>query len=1393
MTIFSPRAFASALLGTVFVGLSGPVRADITLSQTPLFVTTQAKPALIIAADNVSYGVRQGALFDTNGGFAYWSYDEPSPNYNGDGTKYDGDGSFFESNSKLLNYNVYAADNGFGFHDMMPAFYPPEEKTTDDTEENDPKPSDYDARRVSSAIPPLDDYGFARSHEFNRMYFNPSVTYEPWGSSVPGEYWGQIDYLHAPSDPRDTSADAVKYNLTREYENSAFFPYEEYFRFAKDMRIPENTRVKISAADYGTLGCDEIGWITKDWQLIDASSFGNGYYIFDQKLDDACLLGVAYKRAQFYLKTTTDLATLAPDFGYDGPKTLAKGACGPGCDMYRYDITSAWNFIDDAHFTKAINNFANWYSYYRRRDLATVAALTRGLAKNTRLRVGMFGTNTGLKSVDYGVFPPVTTYPNLTMYDLSVQNDRDTLFDRISSTVKYSSNNYYEEGIAADHQVGIDVDYNSDLRSSVKLMGDQFMRTGGTTASPKAPVTNACQVNVGLLVTVGLADDNSSSSVGNADGADGTPYADTYSDTLADTAMKYYKTNLNSTEFTAGLVPVNYECLSGEADASEDCNSNLHMNFYAATLARKGLIYGVSTTDAYAYADELVWANPESCSGGLSDPYPPNGCQDNGGLTQVDAIWHSTVNGRGGFVASSSAYDFNQLIDNAINKGTAYAELSSGSIAGAGVRTSTDSFAVVPSFIANGSDWTGELKGYGIKTSSAYLNGTPAWEATDYLLSYVPPSDPDDDDDTMWMVEYASSTANSVVSPFIAEAFGLGDEALLNKLGITDQEITDNFPTATGEQVVNYLRGDSSLEQQRSGGIFRNRSERLGDIIGSVPEIALPTDDYGYAMWKDGSGSSEDDVASDYVDYLDPDDASTKANRPPMIFVGANDGWLHAFEGGTKRTSSKHAGNELWRLMPNGVLSDKCESGCTPHTGVGRLALPAYEHRYYVDGQLAVGDAYDKNLRGSSGSWRTMLVGTAGAGGQTVFGLDVGSGSLSSNTKLWEITSADNGYVGNVIGKPVIAPMKVEMTITVDLPLGGTKEIVVNGPRWMAFVPNGVNSIGPDSDAPRADPALLVIDVLRGEVLATITPPDAWLTGDNGLSSIAVVDNLAYVNHTVTSGSDGFADTIYAGDLHGNIWKFENRPENGVADPSVWTVVNGQPIFTAVSGISQPITGGIEVTSGPNGSNLLLFGTGRYIATGDEVPNTSLIQSLYAVVDDGGTSILTPSNLQMQTITSSDGTYRATSSNSVDYFAKHGWYVNLIVSGQSSAGEMFIATPYIQSGVVYFATYEPSTDPCQFGGKNWLYAFGTLSGIGQFTNSSGGAAGGRALESGAPVRDVVAFLKNPDIVGVNASSSDSDVTAASTGNKCDIAINVPGSASISLKRPCGRQSWRQVR
>ncbi|HMB74619.1 MAG TPA: PilC/PilY family type IV pilus protein, partial [Gammaproteobacteria bacterium] len=324
---------------------------------------------------------------------------------------------------------------------------------------------------------------------------------------------------------------------------------------------------------------------------------------------------------------------------------------------------------------------------------------------------------------------------------------------------------------------------------------------------------------------------------------------------------------------------------------------------------------------------------------------------------------------------------------------------------------------------------------------------------------------------------------------------------------------------------IDFLR-DDLRESKRSA---------LGDIGHSDPQYVGALN-FGYESLPIGT-PGRTSYRAFVQSKLDSDGRALK----PMLYVGANDGMLHGFDAET--------GVEQFAYVPSTLI---------PKLNEPMEADDA--HRYFVDGHLTVGDAYID--AGGGAGWVSVLVGTTGAGGRTVFALDVSDPhSVRGSNVLWEFTDPD---LGLTTGEPTIARMA-----------DGT---------WAAVFGNGYNS-----DRHRA--VLFVVRLEDGVLLRKI---DTGIGAPGSPNGLATPSLLADGTRTI--------QTMFAGDLQGNLWAFDVSARAAPAWKSKYHAgPDPAPLFTArdPSGNVQPITVPIDIGSHPDGGYMLYFGTGRYLEAND--------------------------------------------------------------------------------------------------------------------------------------------------------------------------------------------------
>jgi type IV pilus assembly protein PilY1 len=591
---------------------------------------------------------------------------------------------------------------------------------------------------------------------------------------------------------------------------------------------------------------------------------------------------------------------------------------------------------------------------------------------------------------------------------------------------------------------------------------------------------------------------------------------------------------------------------------------------------------------------------------------------DNENKRSLD-LWHAAINGRGGYYAVTEAEDLAKAFREIIGKISDESAPLPDSIAGGGSTTgynvSQNNAGIYASAYSPKDGWSG------------YIAATRALEPEQYACPSK--DDPEkicirfpdvvsgwDGKSTADRLDALTSVDNRLVLTWSDEtgagtpfkwtdsteiAYSTAQKRVL--LGLSSSDVITTALSTLARNIINYIRGDRSLEGTTDANPLRVRTSRQGDIVNSE-------------IWYTGGPISNHGMG--YASFV-----QAQKDRTPVLYAGGNDGMLHGF--------SAKDGSELMAYVPRGVVG-----------GLKKLTDKDYQHQYYVDGSPMTGDIKDGD------DWKTMLVGTLGAGGKGYFLLDVTNPGSAANPGLTaasvvkdrtrgnsesapncsaltgaavqacNATVADDADIGNITARPNRNPASLQEA---------TQITRMNNGRWAVVMGNGYNSA-------KQRPVLLVqfLDGNKELKLIPVTTntatPGSGNAADNGLASPALVD----------LDGDGKTDVVYAGDNLGNLWKFDLTS----TDADSWAVAfGGQPLFTARGPLAlnsttrdqiQPITAppivrandrsmttgtGTAARTLPIGGMMVAFGTGRNLTANDR--NTSIqqnVQTLYSVLDN---------------------------------------------------------------------------------------------------------------------------------------------------------------------------------
>lgn len=873
-------------------------------------------------------------------------------------------------------------------------------------------------------------------------------------------------------------------------------------------------------------------------------------------------------------------------------------------------------------------NFANWYSFYRTRNLMTISGSARAFADvKPETRVGWQAVNSCRGGSSTFATADCDGWQN---------------FSNVSNEVRpftgTHKTNFY------NWLFRLPTDSSTPLREALRRVGTYLTRSGTTVAAlagtpydnftevyPAQYLPVSCRKNFHVLMTDGIWNDDLNTN--NADNTTQTvppttgqpavtytpvaPFRGPEANTLADIAFNYWITDLAA--LPNSLIP-RYADRAGTASEQywNPINNPAtwqHLVNFTVGLGLTPFLSAVGLT----YADEGFGGSYASLKAGTTAwPLTGSGTQAQQDGARVADLWHAALNSRGKFFSADSPGDLNNAFTSIIAS-VSDETPSAASLAANSTQWTTNSVVYQAKF--NSRDWSGNF--LALPVGSTGLVGTAYWDASTLLPGYATRKVFTLNGTTR---QLASCTASS---------------PLLTALNGADSRCADR---------LNWIKGDSTYEVRRGGAsaTFRNRlGSLLGDIINSDP-MYVQKEDFGYA-----TGSFTE--ASTYAAYRNGN------TRPPVIYVGANDGMLHAFQADVSQPNS---GAELFAYIPNGVYANLIN-----------LTRPTYSHKFYVDGSPMAGDAWFGDVNNAGPSWKTVLVGGLNSGGKSIYALDVTNPTTFDATKiLWEFS--DSADLGFTFSQPQIGRL--------------------NSGDWVAVFGNGYNSTGDRA-------YLYVVRLYDGALLKKIAAGTATA---NGLSTPILWDQ----------NGDKIIDYVYAGDLQGNLWKFDLSSTNSAS----WGVGNGgNPLFLAQNGLDrQAITAQPKVSAHPLGGALVLFGTGQYL--NDTDVDSTKVQSYYGIWDTyATTTTIVRANLQAQTIDNQQtiGTtrVRVTSNNSVDYGTlsaptKRGWYLDLVYPAAGTGGERVIATSSFLEDRVIFTTVTPSRDPCDPGGDSYLMELLALSG-----------------------------------------------------------------------------------
>lgn len=770
------------------------------------------------------------------------------------------------------------------------------------------------------------------------------------------------------------------------------------------------------------------------------------------------------------------------------------------------------------------------------------------------------------------------------------------------------------------------------------------------------------------------------------------------SDSLADVAMYYYQTDLRTPALgnCVGVLGASENvCTNNVFIGSSDNNLQQHMTTFTLGLGASGWMNYSSSylSDISGDYVSVKLGSPASASlctwqaAGTTCNWPLPGISGSDGfIANIDDLWHAAVDGRGAYFSATDPATLSIGLANALTGINA----RQGSAAAAATSTlnpvAGNNFAYVASYTTV--KWQGNLEARGINVDTGVVSQNATWCVEDVVASACASPSSIVADNSGGTTAYYCSTPNSVTCtggvlngsncliPATTSCLGTmnglvssvsdtrsiwtannagtglvafdsayatanpGNFSAAHISGLTQWPLLTaaQQTVATGANLINYLRGQNGYED-RTGNLAVNRLYRyreavLGDALESQPAyIGSPVFSYPYAGY------------SAYV--------TAQAARAGTVYMGANDGMMHAFAADT--------GIERWAYIPSMVIPNLWHLADSNYANL---------HTNFANGSATTSDVCTANCANpATASWRTILVAGLNGGGRGYYALDI---TVPTNPiLLWEFTpTTGNGIVkdddvGYAFGQPVIA-RKADGT-------------------WVVLVTSGYNNINPGSGIGY----LYVLNAATGAIISKISTATGSITTPSGLSKISVWNDEPGGN---------LAGYVYGGDLLGNVWRFD------INVASVATIGNGSAfkfasLFSDNAGtLPQAITT-VPVLGVIAGKRVIFVSTGKYLEISDL--STTQIQTQYAIKDDDTvTTLINPrTTLIQQTLSNNpDGTAtRISSNNNVNFYTGRGWYVDF-----PDTAERANLDSKLIAGTLLTPTIVPSNTVCSPGGYGWL-------------------------------------------------------------------------------------------
>lgn len=914
-------------------------------------------------------------------------------------------------------------------------------------------------------------------------------------------------------------------------------------------------------------------------------------------------------------------------------------------------------------YAEEMTNYANWHTYYRTRMQAmkTAASIAfRGI--DNRYRVGFITISN-----------QANNYLPINKFESGANGQKSLWWNRLYRTTASGG---------------------TPLRSALSIVGRIY--AGRKPVGTADPVEYSCQQNYALLTTDGIWNtdnatnvrDINGNAIGNLNANSPRPIYEgpvATSGSLADVAKYYFDTDIRNPEFN--------NCGNGNAGSNVcgTANDNPKQNMVTLTL---GL--GIDGTLLYTedYKDQKAGDFADIKTGSKNWPNPMLVESP----ARIDDLWHAAVNAGGTYYSAKNPKSLRDSLIKGLSEIRSVFGAGSAAAASSLAPTAGDNFQYVASY--RSVKWTGNLEARTVDIETLKTSEKAVWCAEDVaggsctspaVLKAVATGStqtfycetPGSNEEACknsggqlgtggvsdacyievptsctgkmsTLVSEVSDTRRifinnggalteftaGALSPLAQNAFVNGYNSLSQFADFTTAQQNNSNKVAN---LVSYLRGQTQFDNRNSNPdpekrLFRSREAVLGDITQSKPaylkKSPLNYVDPGFIAFRDSVGA-----------------------RQGAVFVGANDGMLHAFNADT--------GVEMWAFIPTPVIRN-----------LPKLADRDYaiSHVNYVNGNPYLADICVSGCDTANAQWRTILIGGLNGGGRGYYALDVTD--PTTPVLLWEFTADNDSSLGYTFGEPVVTK------------LGAGP----NAGRWVVLLTSGYNNgsldnngVTPNNPVGNGQGFLYVLNAFNGALISKIGTGAGTASAPSGLGKIAAFSFDPFRNN--------FTSFVYGGDLDGSLWRFD--------------ITNGTRVKLTTlrdpSGVPQPITTAPQLGL-INKKRVIFVGTGKYLEQEDLI--STQVQTAYAIKDDDVASEingLRGGGLVMQTLTV-DGDFRTSSSESVDFGTGFGWMVDF------PAGERVNVDPLLLNGVLLMPTTVPNSTSCLGGGFGWFNYFNYRTG-----------------------------------------------------------------------------------